>query len=1256
MGSDDRFTWADALLDAALDLPQAERASFLDRECAGDVELRDLVDRLLTSAELPTHVGGLATGGALDIHPEALAAGSPELAGKSLSDRYRVVREIGRGGMGVVYEARDERLDRAVAVKVLSVPTIDDRTRERFLREARAAAALNHPDIVAVYDAGEAVGFPYIVMELVTGSGLDEAPPATLDEALAIAVRICAALEHAHGRGIVHRDLKPGNVLFARAEAGGEPVVKLTDLGIALARGRARVTHTGAIAGTPAYMAPEQALGQRVDGRADLYSLGVMLYLWSAGRLPFEGDDALAVVSQHIHAPVVPPRTFRPDLPAGLEPLILRLLSKTADARFADATEAGRALASVGTECSVEGTRPPLRVKIEGLACGRMVGRRDSLERLQGLWRAAGQGHDAMALISGEPGVGKTRLAREMTAAARLDGALVLSGGCYENEATTPYLPFLEAFRRLVRERDDERLAACLGDSAAEIARLAPEIESRLGPFPDRPSLSPQEERLRLFDHVARFLTRLAEPHGLLFFFDDLQWADHGSLALLHYLLRQRGAERILLLGTYREVELDRAHALSKTLVDWNRERLAVRVRLERLDREETGLMIATLLGQEEVSREFVASLYAETEGNPFFVEEIVKALIADGDLVHENTAWKRRTTTEVLLPQSVKAAIGSRIERVSQPCSDVLHTAAVLGKSFEFAELASVAGCSEDELLDSLDEAAAAQLVVAGRGESFAFTHDKIREVLYDELNPIRRRRLHARIAAGLDGMRESGQPVAVEDLAHHFVESGDLEKGLQWARRAADAAARVFAWNEALAMLERARECAEALGRREEVVRIDEARGDAAYAQGELLDSAAHYERALAATEDADRRNALRGKIGEVYVTSGDPRGFDHVRAALAELDPERLPRETAQARVIEARYYHLRGELERAAECYGPTVELAERVGDPGLLVRALAYVSGTYQHMARFDESDAAAQRCIEIGERENVPAGVMFGCEFLCENAYYRGFWHDGIRYGEREEAVARETHALERRLWAHFRAYMLHQVGRIAEAEKLFRDGAMESERTGERRVELFLRMGLAGCLIDLGRAAEADKLSQGAMDEADEAGLIAHRISGRSFRVYVLLRQKRFEEALRDARTAVELWTTSGSRGVGLIHGAQFAEALVRGGAEAAETLQVLDAHRAIAEETGAEHRLGQNLRVRGLLEAREGAPEEALRLLREGLGKLETCDSKVELILALDDRARLLRELKRDTEADADLVRAAELVQACDAAPLPS
>src|ERR1044071_2006441 len=236
------------------------------------------------------------------ILPDEVRTTVAPALGTILRERYRLDSELGRGGMGTVYRATSLELRREVAVKILSATSQTSDGRERLVREARAAAALNHPHIVTIHDVGEASGFPFLVMELVSGPRLSEARPTDLARVVAIAAQICDALEHAHTNNIVHRDLKPDNVLFSGSGDSGN--VKLADLGLALPAYDARISRAGVIVGTAAYMAPEQALGQTIDGRADLYALGVLLYELTTGRVPFTGDDQLTIISQHVHAHV----------------------------------------------------------------------------------------------------------------------------------------------------------------------------------------------------------------------------------------------------------------------------------------------------------------------------------------------------------------------------------------------------------------------------------------------------------------------------------------------------------------------------------------------------------------------------------------------------------------------------------------------------------------------------------------------------------------------------------------------------------------------------------------------------------------------------------------------------------------------------------------------------------------------------------------------------------------------------------------
>jgi len=247
--------------------------------------------------------------------------------------------------MGTVHRGYDLVLQRVVAVKLVKGVSRDPNWRKRVLREARAAAALNHPNVVALYDVGEHDKVPYLVMEYVAGRSLADEPPTTIRAMRELTSQLCDALDHAHGRGFVHRDLKPGNVLLSRED--GRVTIKLADLGLARNRNESHITGTDQILGTPSYMAPEQALGDPVDGRTDLYALGAMLYEWLTGQPPFTGETPLVVAMQHIKKPVVPPRERRPGLAPELEAIVLRLLAKSPAERYGSALELQRALADL---------------------------------------------------------------------------------------------------------------------------------------------------------------------------------------------------------------------------------------------------------------------------------------------------------------------------------------------------------------------------------------------------------------------------------------------------------------------------------------------------------------------------------------------------------------------------------------------------------------------------------------------------------------------------------------------------------------------------------------------------------------------------------------------------------------------------------------------------------------------------------------------------------------------------------------------
>ena len=637
-----------------------------------------LAERALSSSPTtPRQASAAATEAAQSTEPTSFANG-----------RYQVKKFLGEGGKKKVYLAQDTLLDREVAFALIKTEGLDEVSRTRITREAQAMGRLgSHPHIVTVFDLGKEADQPYMVTELMGGGDVegviedasDHRLP--LEQAIEIARETCRGLEFAHSRGIVHRDLKPGNVWLT-----GDGVAKIGDFGLAVAIDRSRLTTEGMMVGTVSYMPPEQAMGGEVTPRADLYSLGAMLYEMVTGRPPFLGDDSVAIIGQHINTPPVAPTWHNGQCPRPLEALILRLLAKDPSERPQSASDVLAALDGLDlTATGRDGAPVEEAQPLDSLAGGVFVGRQREMGDLKACLEDALSGRGRLVTLVGEPGIGKTRTAQELATYAGLRSAQVLWGRCYEEQGMPPYWPWVQAIRSYVRERDPDQLRSEMGAGAADIAEVVSDVKERLPDLRPPPQLeSPEQARFRLFDSITAFLKSASQKQPLVLVLDDLHWADQPSLLLLQFVARELGNSRLLLVGTYRDVELSRQHPLAETLGELTRERLFQRVLLRGLSQQDVGRFIEVAAGVDPPLG-LTEAVHTQTEGNPLFVTEVVRLLVQEGELTQESGS---RDSWTVRIPEGVREVIGRRLNRLSQRCNETLTIASVVGREFELRQL----------------------------------------------------------------------------------------------------------------------------------------------------------------------------------------------------------------------------------------------------------------------------------------------------------------------------------------------------------------------------------------------------------------------------------------------------------------------------------------------------------------------------------------------------------------------------------------
>jgi len=874
--------------------------------------------------------------------------------------RYALLKKLGEGGKGLVYKARDTVLNRVVAVKILKSAVTSEEAYSRFMTEAQAVAKLNHPNIVSIHDIGKEDGKQFFVLEFVDGESLRDLmqtyPEGKCDiqTVLRIGMDVCSALQYAHSEKVLHRDIKPENVMITK-----DGTAKLMDFGLAKMIGQPGVTQEGVIVGTVAYVAPEVALGKSVDARSDLYSLGAVLYEALTGKPPFQGDDPIKVIFGHIHDIPVSLSKLNPNVPQALSDCVMKLLQKEPEKRFQSAEDLFKALRGITEEflreTLVPAHKPGIVVPVPRPLAVREIQLIDRVEEMNLLRQAvdrAVRGEGGLVFLYGEAGIGKTRLARELGAYARLRGMKMLYGRCpalFRMDGVPPYVLWNEVVKDYLQNCTPEQLYKVIGYYPAEVCKLVPEVRQKLGTFPQSLPISPEHERDRLFEAVSQLIINISKEAPLLVVLDDLQWTDQSSLLMLHYLARGVSKESLLLLGDYRDTDIDEAHALSPVLTELNRERLFQSIQLKRMSLNDISEMIRQILEQDEVPREFCELVYEKTRGNPFFAEEVIRSLKEEEVIYRDGNKWKIREISRIEFPKTVKSVIKARISRLDEECQNVLTTASFVGNDFSFEALRGATGVEEDKLLELLEKMLETGLIKEKliRGEDvFSFADVVVRDVVHEEVSLLRHKKLHNSVGCALERVYAQNIDEHLGELAYHFLEAGDKEKVLDYFLRAGERAAKVYANGEVVSYLQSALGLLE---NREGELRkkacVLERLGDTKKLTGEYDTGVKYWTDALLLWEQLDEKEttaALHRKMANVFWSNlgNRERAREHHQKALEILEAEAESVELARLYEDMAAMICMgaTGNLTEARSWAEKAVELAKRLNAHEVIARS------------------------------------------------------------------------------------------------------------------------------------------------------------------------------------------------------------------------------------------------------------------------------------------------------------------------------
>ena len=714
-----------------------------------------------------------------------------------IDNRYKVLKKLGVGAMGEVYQVTDLKDNCIIALKILSKQMSASEEAQRFKREFKLLAELHHPNLCAVYDFGTLKdGRSYFTMEYIDGPNIfDASKNLSYEEIYPLIVELCRALAYIHAKGLIHYDIKPGNVLIQKAN--GSSVVKLMDFGLA---DEQQIKGGELIKGTFPYIAPEVIKGLAVDHRADLYSLGVLLYEIFTGRqFAVEGKASFVTFLKQSKDLISElPSKIVADIPKGLERLILKLIAFDPPERFSRANEVIKSISKIADfkfQMETEKT-------IEGYLLGsKFVGRDKEMDTLKSLYEKAQHGESKVVLITGDAGIGKSRLLKEFRVFTQIERRHCFTGSTSQDKIG-PLTPFYDVFSELINHlKAGPSLSRNIKFSLAVLFKIFPELtDGHLRKnLPRLVPLEPEPEKLRNFEALSELVRHIASELGeLVILLEDLHWADDLTLQFLEYLGRNLEGRNIFVCGTCRRGELAENPTLKKMMANLRDEGYFSLVELKPFNFKSLYAFLDSTITPQSNSSELVKYLMEKTSGNPFFVEEIMRALMRmRGISIGEK--FEIETLRRVSIPETIEDVVLKRTKDLDHAAQRVTKFAAILLSDFSYDLMKRLTDLDDTELSKVLWDLKSRQVLVE-EDNRYRFYHPTLREAVLKRLRDKERRELHYKVGKVLEQINKGNLEKIIEDLAYYFINARDLKKGIRYGLMAAARSSNRYANEQAI------------------------------------------------------------------------------------------------------------------------------------------------------------------------------------------------------------------------------------------------------------------------------------------------------------------------------------------------------------------------------------------------------------------------------------------------------------------------